>query len=168
MRDTTFATPRNGKNIRFFCKWSNMWSDQRFNEFSAIGSAEKVSVFKGFRHFPKNLRRERWWWPETGAIPPSLRLDNRENSHPGACSQERIRWLLREPSSLTKKHTVPPQMRWSSLGVNCFYWILLRSVMWSNSIFDRSCLGWLRGRDGETECFCASLAAKIAVDHNCA
>ena len=29
--------------------------------------------------------------PETGAIPPSLRLDNRENSHPGACSQKRIR-----------------------------------------------------------------------------
>ena len=34
--------------------------------------------------------------------------------------------------------------------------------------FDRSCLGWLRGRDGETECFCALLAAKIAVDLNCA
>ena len=27
MRDTTFATPRNGKNIRSFCKWSSMWSN---------------------------------------------------------------------------------------------------------------------------------------------
>ena len=75
MRDTTFATPRCGKNIRFFCKWSNMWSDRRFNDFSTFGRAEKVSVFKGFRLFSKNLRRARWLSPETGAIPPSLRLD---------------------------------------------------------------------------------------------
>ena len=75
MRDTTFATPRNGKNIRFFCKWSNMWSDQRFNEFSAIGSAEKVSVFKGFRLYSKNIRRERWLSPEPCALPAALHLD---------------------------------------------------------------------------------------------
>ena len=127
------------KIFDFFCKWSNMWSDRRFNDFSTFGRTEKVSVFKGFRIFSKFIRRERWLSPETGAIPPSLRLDNRENSHLGACSQGRIRWLLREPSSLTKKHTVPPQMRWSSLGVNCFYWILLWLVMWSKPLFDRSC-----------------------------
>ena len=69
MRDTTFATPRCGKNIRFFCKWSNMWSDRRFNDFSTFGRAEKVSVFKGFRLFSKNLRRARWLRPERSALP---------------------------------------------------------------------------------------------------
>ena len=57
MRDTTFATPRNGKIIRFFCKWSNMWSDRGIDDFSTFGRAEKVSVFKGFRLFSKILRR---------------------------------------------------------------------------------------------------------------
>ena len=76
MRDTTFATPRNGKNIRFFCKWSNMWSDRGIDDFSTFGRAEKVSVFKGFRLFSKILRRERWLSPETGALPTALHLVN--------------------------------------------------------------------------------------------
>ena len=53
MRDTTFATPRNGKNIEFFCKWSNMWSDREIDDFSTFGRAEKVSVFKGVERFLK-------------------------------------------------------------------------------------------------------------------
>ena len=57
MRDTTFATPRNGKNIEFICKWSNMWSDREIDDFSTFGRAEKVSVCGGFRHFSKILRR---------------------------------------------------------------------------------------------------------------
>ena len=75
MRDTTFATPRNGKIIRFFCKWSNMWSDRGIDDFSTFGRAEKVSVFKGFRLFSKILRRAWWLSPERCAIPPSLHLD---------------------------------------------------------------------------------------------
>ena len=76
MRDTTFATPRNGKNIEFICKWSNMWSDRGIDDFSTFGRAEKVSVFKGFRLFSKILRRERWLRPETGALPTALHLES--------------------------------------------------------------------------------------------
>ena len=58
----------------FFCKWSNMWSDRRFDDFSTFGRAEKVSVFKGFRLFSKNLCRARWLSPEPCALPAALRL----------------------------------------------------------------------------------------------
>ena len=53
-RATNCATPRNGEKYAIFRKWSNMWSDRRFAKFSAIGSAKKVSVFKGFQRFSKN------------------------------------------------------------------------------------------------------------------
>ena len=53
-RATNCATPRNGEKYEIFRKWSNMWSDRRFAKFSAIGSAKKVSVFKGFQRFSKN------------------------------------------------------------------------------------------------------------------
>ena len=53
-RATNCATPRFGEKYAIFRKWSNMWSDRRFAKFSAIGSAKKVSVFKGFQRFSKN------------------------------------------------------------------------------------------------------------------
>ena len=140
-RATNCATPRNGEKYAIFRKWSNMWSDRRFAKFSAIGSAKKVSVFKGFERFSKFYIWNRWFAPETGALPTALHLDNRENSHLGACSQGRIRWLLREPSSLTKKHIVPPQMRWCSQGVYDFYWIprFILEIYWGKSTIIWSC-----------------------------
>ena len=42
-----------------FCKWSNMWSDRRFADFSAFGRAEKVSIFKGSRRFGKSQNGKR-------------------------------------------------------------------------------------------------------------
>ena len=59
MRDTTFATPRNGKNIEFICKWSNMWSDQNFTTDLEIGNSKIVSVFKGSRRFEKSRNGKR-------------------------------------------------------------------------------------------------------------
>ena len=43
-----FQKAHSDKNIRFFCKWSNMWSDRRFNDFSTFGRAEKSQCFQGF------------------------------------------------------------------------------------------------------------------------
>ena len=63
------------KLLDFFCKWSNMWSDRGIDDFSTFGRAEKVSVFKGFRLFSKNLRRAWWLSPETGALPTALHLE---------------------------------------------------------------------------------------------
>ena len=58
-RATNCATPRFGDFMRFFCKWSNMWSDLFFETCSAFGRAEKVSVFKGFGDFTIFLRLNR-------------------------------------------------------------------------------------------------------------
>ena len=58
-RATNCATPRFDDFYAIFCKWSNMWSDRRFADFSTFGRAEKVSVCGGFRLFSKILRRER-------------------------------------------------------------------------------------------------------------
>ena len=124
--------------------WANMWSPQKrhFCAKSIKNSRKQVKNGSFSAVFWSKWRdsNSRPPVPETGALPTALHLDNRENSHLGACSQGRIRWLLREPSSLTKKHIVPPQMRWSSQGVYDFYWILLWSVMWSTPLFDRFCV----------------------------
>ena len=63
-RAANCATPRNGEKYAIFRKWSNMWSDRRFAKFSAIGSAKKVSVFKGVERFLKFYIWNRWFAPE--------------------------------------------------------------------------------------------------------
>ena len=71
-RATNCATPRSVKNIRFlglFRKWSNLWSKHFVGVFLKRQTAEKVSVYKGFRAFEKSRSGNCLHAPKARALP---------------------------------------------------------------------------------------------------
>ena len=73
-RATNCATPRKVKNIkflRFFRKWSNLWSKHFVDVFLKRQTPEKVNVFKGFRAFEKSRSGKCLHAPKASALPLS-------------------------------------------------------------------------------------------------
>ena len=71
-RATNCATPRKVKNIeflRFFRKWSNLWSKHFVGVFLKRVTAEKVNVYKGFRAFEKSRSGNCLHAPKRRALP---------------------------------------------------------------------------------------------------
>ena len=74
-RATNCATPRCVKNIeflRFFRKWSNLWSDRFFVFVLEKRMCEKVSIYKGFQAFGKPATESRLHAPKARALPTAL------------------------------------------------------------------------------------------------
>ena len=63
------------KIMRFSVSGQTCGQGTEIGHFSGRCTAKKVSVFKGFGRFSKNKFWNRWFAPETGALPTALHLD---------------------------------------------------------------------------------------------